>query len=440
MPTRGADGLRRMFSSLEVRNFRVYFLTQAASVTGSWMQIVAQSWLVLQLTDSAVAVGMISALQYGPLLVLGPWGGSLADRVDKRRLLLVAQSAMAVLALGLWIVTSTGQVSTLVVYAYSLLFGLTVAVDNPTRRAFVMEMVGPDRLTNAIALNSTIMTASRVIGPAIGGVVIQSLGTSACFLINAVTYLAMIVGLAMMRPYELQPAITVDRRAGSVAEGFRYVARTRSMRWPIGLVAVASALLLNYPVLLPMIADRVLHGDAATFGIMFATVSIGSVVGALVVASKKQATPEIVVHSAIALSLTACCFALVPYLPQAAPVLLLVGLFESLFVSSTNAYIQTASAGQMRGRVLGMFSAVFIGGQAVGGPLTGVVAELVGPRLTVAIGGVSLLIAAVLLAPRGVLHVPRVRHEQALSHSARDGVGGSGWERSLQSGDEEVGI
>ncbi|HZM56620.1 MAG TPA: MFS transporter, partial [Acidimicrobiales bacterium] len=260
---RGA--FHQTFSSLRIRNFRLYFIAQLISVSGTWMQSVAQAWLVLHLTGSGVDLGIVVGLQFLPMLLLGPFGGLVADRVSKRRLLFMTQSAGGVLALVLGILVVTHTVVLWQVYLMALLLGVVNLFDNPARQTFMLEMVGRDQLPNAVSLNSVVMNASRVVGPAIGGVIITVFGLGVCFFVNAASYVAVIIGLAMMRTADLHPTAAVERAKGQVRDGFRYVWRTPALRNVLLSVALIGIFAYNFTVTLALLAKETFHGGAGAY-------------------------------------------------------------------------------------------------------------------------------------------------------------------------------
>src|SRR5438093_1593275 len=291
----------RTFRSLGVRNYRLYFIGQIVSMSGTWMQSVAQAWLVLELTGSGIALGTVTALQFLPTLLLGPWGGLIADRVDKRKLLIWTQSASAMLALALGVLVVTHVVTLWMVNALALGLGLVTMIDMPTRQTFVMEMVGREHVTNAVSLNGVIVNASRIVGPAVAGVLIATVGVGICFLVNAGSYLAVIAGLFMMRTQELQRGAITTRRRGQLRAGLRYVWRTPELRTPLLLMAVVGAIAYNFSVLLPLMVRFAFHAGAGAFGVLFSVMGAGAVVGGLAVAAWGKATRRLLAGAAIAL-------------------------------------------------------------------------------------------------------------------------------------------
>lgn len=382
------------FVSLRVRNYRLYFIGQVVSVSGSWMQRVAQSWLVLHLSGSGVALGLVSALQFLPMLVLGAWAGVLADRLDKRRLLVVTQALMGLLALALGTVTLTGQVRLWMVYLLALLLGLVTAVDNPARQSFVMEMVGRRQVTNAVSLNSAVFTGARVVGPAIAGLLITLVGTGWCFVVNAVSFGAVVLALVAMDPAQLQRPEGVARRRGQVMEGLRFVWSRPDVRLPLAVLAVVGTLALNWTVLLPLLARNTFHGGAGTYGLLFAMLGIGSLAGALFTASRREPSAGLLLGSLFAFGVLMLAAAAAPTLPLEIAALIPTGLAALTFQTTANSLIQLRSDPALRGRVMAMYSVVFIGTTPIGAPVVGWVAQAFGPRAGVALGAVAILSAA----------------------------------------------
>ena len=269
----------RTFRSLRVYNYRLFFAAQIVSMSGTWMQSVAQAWLVLEITGSSLDLGITVGLLFGPVLVIGPWAGALADRVDKRRLLLYTQSAAAVLALILGVLTATDVVTVWMIWLLAALTGSATALDMPSRQSFVYEMVGPDDLANAIGLNAVIINSSRIIGPAIGGVLIAGVGVAPCFFFNAASFLAVIVALLLMRSSELHPSAPVPRQPGQVRAGLRYVWRTPALRVPLVMMAVVSTLAYNFSVVLPLLAKYTYGRGGGAYGALSAAMGVGALAG-----------------------------------------------------------------------------------------------------------------------------------------------------------------
>jgi MFS family permease len=375
----------RTFRSMGVRNYRLYFFGQVISMSGTWMQSVAQAWLVLELTGSGVALGAVTALQFLPTLVLGPWGGLVADRVDKRRLLVWTQSASALLALALGLLTVTHAVTLWMVYALALGLGLVTMIDMPTRQTFVMEMVGREHVTNAVSLNGVIVNASRIVGPALAGALIATVGVGICFLVNAGSYLAVIAGLLMMRSDELQRATITIRQRGQLRAGLRYVWRTPALRTPLLLMAVVGAIAYNFSVVLPLMVRFVFHAGAGVFGGLFSVMGAGAVVGGLAVAAWGKASRGLLAGAAIALGGFLALAAVAPTLHFEFVAMLPIGVASTAFIAMSNSLLQLGAVPEMRGRVMGLFAVVFLGTTPIGGPLVGWIAEHLGPRAAMAI-------------------------------------------------------
>lgn len=384
----------RTFRSLQNRNYRLFFAGQLVSLVGTAMQVVAQSWLVLTLTNSGVALGVTAALQFVPMLVLGIWGGVVADRFDKRRVLIATQVAAGLLALVLWLLVVTGAVALWMVYVLAFLLGLVTVVDLPTRHAFVIEMVGDDEVPNAVGLNSAVFNTGRLVGPAVAGVLIAGVGVASCFLINAISYVPVIAGLVAMRSEELFREAPVAAGPGPVRAGLRYVWSTPQLRSTILLVAVIGAFGLNFVVILPLLARFTLGGGPRLYGALSSAMALGSVVGALVIAGRGRPTRRLLLGGAGA-------FGILTMVAAAAPTPLAVGLTLvptgaalMLFLATANATLQLTSDTAMRGRVMALYGLVFLGSTPVGGPLMGWISEQWGARAGLAAGGAVSLAAA----------------------------------------------
>jgi MFS family permease len=387
-------GLRRSFGSLGVRNYRRYFAGQVVSVSGNWMQMVAEGWLVLSLTGSGVAVGIATASQFVPLLFAGAWGGLLADRFDKRRLLMVTQAAMAIPALFLLGVTAAGVVTPLMVYLTAFSRGTVNALDNPARQSFVIEMVGPDRIVNAISLNSVIIHTSRILGPAVAGGVIAVWGVAPCFGVNALTFVAMLVALGGMNSRELRVPKRVESHPGAIREGLRYVLHTRELLVPLALMAIVGTLAFNFQVVLPLIARFTFGGDASTYALLLSAMAVGSVTGALVNGARGRADERLIAGSAAAFGTLGLLAAAAPSLPLEVAILIPLGFSTVTFAAGVNSYMQLAVAPEMRGRVMALYSVVFLGSTPIGAPIAGWLAEAVSPRAGLVLAGVAALSAA----------------------------------------------
>ena len=386
---------RVTFRSMSVRNYRLYFAGQLISTTGTWMQSIAQAWLVLQITGSGVALGVTVALQFTPVLLVGAWGGLVADRVDKRRLLVGTQAAAGVLALVLGTVTVLGIVQLWMIFVLALGLGAVNALDNPARRAFVVEMVGAEHVSNAVSLSSAMFMAARVIGPAIAGLVIAGFGVSWCFFANGVSYSAAVLAFLAMRENEFFSVEPVPKRKGQLREGLRYAWSTPALRLVLVLTAVIGTLAFNFQVVLPLLAKQTFSGGADTLGVLYASMSVGSVVGALVSAHEARATQRFVLAAALAFGAALVAAALAPTFGLELLVLVPVGAAGIAFTAMANGVLQTETAPEMRGRVAALFTVAFLGSTPIGGPIIGLVSQQLGPRAGLWVGGVATLAVTV---------------------------------------------
>jgi MFS family permease len=386
---------RLTFRSMSVRNYRLYFAGQLISTTGTWMQSIAQAWLVLQITGSGVALGVTVALQFTPVLLVGAWGGLVADRVDKRRLLVGTQAAAGVLALLLGAVTALGVVQLWMIFVLALGLGAVNAVDNPARRAFVVEMVGTEHVSNAVSLSSAMFMAARVIGPAIAGLVIAGVGVSWCFFANGVSYSAAVIAFLAMRENEFFSVEPVPKRKGQLREGLRYAWSTPALRLVLVLTAVIGTLAFNFQVVLPLLAKQTFSGGADTLGVLYASMSIGSVIGALVSAHEPRATRRFVLGAAFAFGAALVAAALAPTFAVELLVLVPVGVAGIAFTAMANGVLQTETAPEMRGRVAALFTVAFLGSTPIGGPIIGWVSQQLGPRAGLWVGGIATLAVTV---------------------------------------------
>jgi MFS family permease len=377
----------RTFHSLgHSENFRRFFIGQAISVTGTWMQMVAAAWLVLQLTGSGVALGIDTALTFGPILLFGPLGGSLADRYDKRRILLATQVTFGALAFVLWGIVATGLVELWMVYALSFLQGVTTSIDQPTRQSFFAEMVEDRDLPNAVSLNSAVMTGTRIVGPALAGALIAGIGLQWCFFINACSYVAVIVALLSMHADQLRRQ-RAPHESGAIREGLRYAWRTGELRRPLVLMSVLYLFSFNYSVLMPLFAERTFDGDAGTLALLFSVAGVGSLAGALVMASRPRPGERMLALAAIGVGVVTMLVALAPTLDVAVISMLPLGVASIVFFVTANSTLQLTSRPDMRGRVMALYGIVFLGTTPFGAPIAGWVGEHLGPRVAFAGGG-----------------------------------------------------
>ena len=386
--------LRRSFDSLQVPNYRRYFVGQIVSLSGNWMQTVAEIWLVLSLTNSGVAVGLTTALQFLPILLFGAWGGLLADRFAKRRLLIVTQALMVLPALALFALSSAGVVTVAMVYALVFARGSVNAVDNPTRQSFVIEIVGTGRVVNAVSLNSVLVHSARIIGPALAGVLIATVGVEPCFAINAATFGAMIFALWRMEPGSLRPAPQVPRERGAVRSALRHVAATPRLAVPLALMAIVGALGYNFQTILPLLARFSFGGGATVYAALVSAMAVGSVAGALVTGARGRTSASVIAGAALAFGVLSLLAAGAPTLALELPVLALLGAATVTFAASVNSYLQLEVRPDMRGRVMALYSIVFLGSTPIGGPIAGWLSEAFDPRVALVLAGVSGLSAA----------------------------------------------
>jgi MFS family permease len=391
------DALRRQtFASLSNRNYRRYLTGQSISLVGTWMQTIAQSWLVLQLTGSGTALGLVVALQTLPTLVLGPYGGVIADRMDKRRLMIALQSVMGVLALLLGLLTITGAVQLWQVYVLAFVLGLNNCFENPARQSFVLEMVGSDDLRNAVSLNSVLVNVARAVGPAVAGLVIATGGIGLCFLINAASFVAVVTSLLRLDVSALSRSIPTPRAPGQLREGLTYVRRTPRLAVPLLMMALVGCLAYEFQVVLPVVASETFAGDAWTYGFLTAAMGAGAVVGGLYMAARGRTGMWSMVVGAVAFGLALLATAFSPTLGVALVGMGLVGAASVAFQSAGNSTLQLAAAPHMRGRVMALWAVAFLGSTPIGGPIAGLVSQHFGGRAGLALGAAACLVAAAL--------------------------------------------
>jgi MFS family permease len=383
---------------LRTRNYRLYFSGQLISVPGTWLQTVAQAWLVLELSSSGSALGLTVALQTVPVLILGAWTGSVADAVDKRRLLIVTQATQGLLALVLGILALTGVVELWMVWILALALGITRSFDTPTRQAFVSELVEGPALARAIGINSTVVSAARMIGPAAGGVIIALFGVGECFVINAASFLGPLVGLLAMDTTKLyRPDVRAARAPHAVRAGLSYVKSRRDLLIPLLMMAIIGTLAFEFQVTIPLMAHSAFHLGAAGFGLLYAAMGAGAVVSGVTLAGKVPGRVRTLVISAAAFGIALGAAALAPGPATAAIGLAFAGAASVVYSSSTNGTLQLRADPSMRGRVVALYVIAFMGSTAIGGPLVGVVGQVVGPRASLWVGALG-CVAAVLLA------------------------------------------
>ena len=382
------------FAALSVPNYRRYYSGQAISLAGTWMQMTAQSWLVLTLSHSSTVLGVIVALQTLPVLLLGPYGGVIADRVDKRRLMVILQAAMGVQALALGVLTVTGMVTVWEIGILAALLGFNNAFENPARQSFMMELVGPEHLRNAVSLNSVLVNVARSVGPAVAGVLIATVGDGVCFLVNAASFVAVVFSLTTMNSAELNPTTPTPRARGQLREGLTYVRSTPALMVPLVMMGIAGCLTYEFQVTLPVMASRGLHAGAAGFGFMTAAMGVGAVFGGLFVAARGKTGLRPLVVAAGLFTVTMALATLAPTLAFELLALALVGVANIAFMSTGNSTLQLTAAPEMRGRVMSLWFVAFQGSTPVGGPVIGAVMGALGARAGLGLGAVTIGLVA----------------------------------------------
>jgi MFS family permease len=403
--------LDRSFAALRTRNYRLFFIGQLISQSGTWMQRMAQAWLVLDLTGSALALGTVTALQFVPILLLTLVGGVIADRMPKRDFLLISQAVRMLQALALWVLVAGGRIELWHVYALTLLYGIAVALEQPARRAFPSELVPREHVGSAVAMNSALNNGARVIGPALGGVAIAVLGLAGCFLANAISYVAVLVALWLMRPAEFYNPREVlsGTLLQQVQEGVRYAWRTPEIAFTLLLVCALGTFGYNFNVILPLLARYTLDSGAVGFGGLNAALGLGSVLGAVVVAAQPGTSRRWVVWSGVVFALGLGLLALAPTYALMLVMLFLQGLASVAFSASANTHVQLLSPGALRGRLMALFGILFTGTTPLGATLTGAIANRWDVRAALAVDGACCLLGIAL----GALYLRAVVHDQA---------------------------
>ena len=385
---------RRTFASLELPNYRRYFAGMAVSQAGTWMQTVAQAWLVLDLSGSGTWLGVTLALQFLPVLLVGPYAGLLVDRASTRRVLVVTQSAMAGLALVLGVLTVTDVVTLPMVLALAAATGVATAFDSPARQAFVREMVPPDHVRNAVSLNAVLMNVARAVGPAVGGVLIATVGVGACFLVNAASFGVVIVAFLLMDAAALRPPRATAKAPGQLREGFSYVRRTPSLRVPLLMMTVIGALTYEFGVVLPVLARTTFDGGPQVLGWMSSAFGVGAILGGLWSAGRTSHGVAPLVRAAAAFGLAVLAAAVMPSLELTLAALAAAGATSVAFLSTGNSTLQLSADPRFRGRVMALWTVAFFGTTPLGGPVVGSVAEHLGARYGLLLGGLAALTAA----------------------------------------------
>jgi MFS family permease len=406
---------KETFAALAVPNYRRYVSGQAISLIGTWMQMTAQAWLVLTLTHSSTALGVIVALQTIPVLLLAPYGGVIADRVNKRRLMIVLQSAMGLQALVLGLLTVAGVVHVWEIGILAALLGFNNAFENPSRQSFMLEMVGPEHLRNAVSLNSVLVNVARLIGPAVAGIMIATVGEGVCFLANAASFVAVVASLVTMDKTALSPTEPTPRARGQLREGLRYVRSTPELAIPLLMMGLVGCLTYEFQVSLPVMASRGLHVGATGFGFMTAAMGLGAIVGGLRVAARGKTGLAPLLAAVCALGVTVMLAALAPDLALELATLAFAGAASISFMSTGNSTLQLTAEPSMRGRVMSLWFVAFQGSTPIGGPIVGVVMAAFGARAGLGLGAVTCAAAA-------LLGVAAVRRQRGIGGERADAV------------------
>ncbi|RNL83996.1 MFS transporter [Halostreptopolyspora alba] len=398
-----------MFRSLTVRNYRLFFIGQVISNTGTWMQRIAQDWLVLQLSGgSGVAIGLTTALQFLPMLLFGLLGGALVDRLSKRRILIVSQATMAALALGLGVLATAGAAEVWHVYLFAFGLGLVTVVDNPARQTFAVELVGRTDLANAIALNSANFQLGRVTGPAVAGLLIAVIGSGPVFLLNAASFVPVLIGLWLMRPGELHVTEPAPRSKGQVREGLRYVLGRSDVLILLVLTACVQIFGTTAQTQIALMTNNVFTTDATAFGVAAATLAVGALVGALLAARRERPRLRVVLAGALGFAGGQLLAGLAPGYPAFLVALVPMGLAFMTFTTATNTHLQLNVDPQVRGRVMSMYTLMLLGMAPIGAPLVGFLADAFGPRVSLLTGG-GITVLVTLAATALLCHVLGVR-------------------------------
>ncbi|MHB8511776.1 MAG: MFS transporter [Actinomycetota bacterium] len=388
--------LNETFSSLRVRNFRLFTIAQVVSISGTWMQTVAQALLVYSLAKSqaALAMGFVVALQFLPTALIGMWFGLLSDRKDKRKILVWTQSLMGVLAVVLGVLTLTHTVQLWMVYVLAILLGIVTAADTPARQAFVMEMVGRDEVANAIGLNSAVFNSGRIIGPALAAVAIGVGGLSIAFLLNGVSYVFPVIALLMMNRSQLERAQAPKRERGMLRKGVSYAWRTRKVRRVILMMTVISTIAFNYSVTVPLLGLDTFHGGTLTVGLLLAFTATGGLIGALWTAHRARPTQRLLAMSALIFGAFMLGVAFAPSVVLAGLFLVVAGGASMAFITTANSTLQLETPANMRGRIMAIYVLVFLGSTPVGAPIIGWICQHYGARSGFAVGAIATLVTA----------------------------------------------
>ncbi|HET7015120.1 MAG TPA: MFS transporter [Streptosporangiaceae bacterium] len=423
---RGRFRLKSVTLSLRNRNYRLYFFGQLLSMMGTWMQAVALAFLVLKLTGSGTDLGLSTAARFAPMFVFGPFGGLIADRLDKRRVLYVTQTISALLAGVFALLIGAGVIEMWMVYVLSLTLGFVNVFDNPARQSFIAEMVRPNELSNAITLNSVSLNLARVFGAALGGLLVAVLGLVMCFALNGVSFAAVLVSLLAMRAGELFPAQRAVKERGQIRAGLRYVRQTPELLVPLIMITVVGTLAWEFQVTLPLMANHVFGGGAGTYGLMASIMGVGAVFGGLIAAARAQPSGRALCLASIGWGLAITAAAAAPTLAVEFVTMVFVGYGSITFNSLAKTMLQAAAVPMMRGRVMALWGLAWLGTTPIGGPLVGWIGQHAGARWSLVAGGVPTILIGVLCWPALRRLDRRIAGEPASRVGLRVGVAADG--------------
>ncbi len=382
------------FSSLAIHNFRLYFIGQAISLSGTWMQNVAQGLLILQLTESGTALGLLIAVQFLPILFFGSFGGVIADRFSKRKILFITQTLAGILALIQAVLLYLNLTEVWMVYILAFGLGLITSLDNPTRQTFIFEMVGKDHIRNAVSLNAVMVNLARVVGPMVAGLLVPTVGLAMCFLLNGFSFIAVLIVLAMMNVRGLMPAKRATKIKGQFAKGLHYVKQTHSLRTVLIMMLLIGTFTYEFQVILPLLAEFTFADGVAGYALLSSSMGVGAVIGGLMAAGKKTTSLHAIVRIAIFFGISVFLVAISPNLQIAALAMVVVGVISTNFLSQANAYLQVKSLPEMRGRVMSLWTVTFLGTTPIGAPIIGWIGETAGPRWGLYVAGLAAMAAA----------------------------------------------
>lgn len=387
--------INQTFAAFKSRNFRLFFIGQGISSIGSWAQTIGMSWLVLSLTHSGTQLGLVLAAQFVPMMILGVWGGLIADSFPKRRTIFITQSLIGLLALTLGLLVVTHSIHLWMIYVLAVMTGLVQVADNPTRQSFIVEMVGPEHLRNALTLNSTLVNTARIVGPTIAAALIATVGIGLCFLFNAASFVAVLMALWLMNPHLLAPAKRATRERGQIRAGLAYAWTNPVIRSTIIMMFIIGTLTYEFPVVLPLLATATLHGNAATYSAMMSAMGLGAILGGLYTAGRTKIHDRQLIYTVAIFGVAIIIASLMPNLISVLIVLTIVGALSVLFISLGNTLVQLASDPEMRGRVMALWTIGFLGTTPIGGPIIGYISDRTNPRVGLAVGGVAAIVAAI---------------------------------------------